>query len=944
MSFLKTAGGSALDVDNSADSPLRDDIRLLGRLLGDTVREQEGAASFELVENVRQSSIAFRRDEDIEARRELERILDSLSREQTMIVARAFSYFSHLANLAEDLHSSRRKRQSDLAGEPPPEGSLARSLDRLAQAGIGPDALAAFFRDALIAPVLTAHPTEVQRKSVRDLEMKIERFLQARYRERLTPQELGANDESIRRAVLALWQTRMLRLEKLDVLDEVTNGLSFFEQTFLPELPVLYGALEDELQRRHPHEAVAELPSFLRIASWIGGDRDGNPFVTADVLRRTLRMQSSRVFEFYLEQLHTLGAELSLTTLVAAVSTGLQALAERSPDKSPHRRDEPYRRALTGLYARIAATMRSLDQFEPMRHAVGDAPPYADAAEFAADLDVIHHSLEAHGSALLARGRLRRLRRAVGVFGFHLTAVDLRQNSDVHERVVDELFGAARPDVGYASLDEAARIRVLVEELATPRLLSSPYIEYTAETSSELEILQTAARMQQRYGAACIPNYVISKCDGVSDVLEVVLLLREAGLYRALDAHLHCNVVPLFETIDDLRNAARVMDELLSIPVYARALASRGGAQEVMLGYSDSNKDGGYLTSRWELFKAQVSLVEIFRQHGTRMRLFHGRGGSVGRGGGPTYEAILAQPGGTVQGQIRITEQGEVIGAKYSNAEVGRRNLEVLAAATLEATLLGGSDDRPRPEFVQALEKLSTSAFDAYRDLIYETPGFEDFFWESTVISEIAELNIGSRPASRNKSRSIENLRAIPWVFSWAQCRLMLPGWYGFGSAINAWLEEHDGKGAGDGIDRGVGNQRGDGLALLQQMYREWPFFASVLSNMEMVLAKADVAIASRYAALVTDPALRAEIFGRIRAELEATVAALLRIMGTDEMLAGNPQLARSIKYRFPYLDPLNHIQIELLRRYRAGDKDERSRRGIHLTINGIAAGLRNSG
>ena len=920
----------AVGFENEPDRPMRDDIRLLGRLLGDTVRDQEGNASFELVERVRQSAIAFHRDENVEARRELERILDGLSREQTMVVARAFSYFSHLANLAEDLHNSRRKRQSDIKGEPPVDGSLAKALDRIAASGIAPATLSGFFRDGVVAPVLTAHPTEVQRKSVRDLEMRLEQLLQARERTHLTPQEFTANDESIRRAVLALWQTRMLRLEKLGVLDEVANGLSFFEQTFLPVVPALYGDLEDELQRRFPGGTAPEIHSFLRIGSWIGGDRDGNPFVTADVLERTLRMQSARVFEFYLEQLHQLGAELSMTTLVTDVSPELTALADRSPDTSPHRRDEPYRRALTGLYARIATTARVLDQHEALRHAVGDAPPYADATSFAADLDIIHRSLMNNGATLLARGRLRDLRRAVNVFGFHLAAVDLRQNSDVHERVVAELLAYGRQDAtDYTSMDEAARIRLLVHELETPRLqLASRHVEYSAETRSELDILKTAARMHTLYGAACIPNYVISKCDGVSDVLEVVVLLREVGLYRATDAHLGCNVIPLFETIADLRNAAGAMDALLSIPVYSRMLASRGKAQEVMLGYSDSNKDGGYLTSRWELFKAQTELVETFRRHGIRMRLFHGRGGSVGRGGGPTYEAILAQPGGTVQGQIRVTEQGEVIGAKYSNAEVGRRNLEVLAAATLEATLLGGAGHAPQPRYLQALEELSVSAYGAYRCLVYETPGFENYFWESTVISEIAELNIGSRPASRNQSRSIETLRAIPWVFSWAQCRLMLPGWYGFGSAVDAWLQEH-----GD-----------DGLELLQEMHREWPFFASVLSNMEMVLSKADVAIASRYAGLVTDPELRSRIFGRIRTELESTLSALLRIMGTDELLAGNPQLARSIKYRFPYLDPLNHIQIELLRRYRAGDKDERSRRGIHLTINGIAAGLRNSG
>ncbi|HEX9207244.1 MAG TPA: phosphoenolpyruvate carboxylase, partial [Steroidobacteraceae bacterium] len=448
--------------DDEPDRPLRDDIRLLGRLFGDTVREQEGDAAFEVVEGVRRRSIAFRRDDDVEARLDLERLLDGLSREQTMIVVRAFSYFSHLANLAEDVHTGRLRRRSEILGEPPADGSLVRALDRIEAAGVDHAALAAFFRDGQVVPVLTAHPTEVQRKSVRDLEMKIESRLYTRDRSRLTPQERSVNDESVRRAVLALWQTRMLRLEKLGVLDEVANGLSFFDQTFLPEVPRLYCALQDELHRRQAVPETQELPAFLRIGSWIGGDRDGNPFVTAEVLARTLRLQSSRVFTYYLEQLHELGAELSITTLVRQASPELDALAGRSPDTSLHRRDEPYRRAITGLYARIAATARSLDQLEPLRHAIAEAPPYANVAEFAADLDVIRRSLEGHGSALLARGRLRRLRSAVKVFGFHLAAVDLRQNSDVHERVVNELFAAARPEVRYASLDEAGRVRVLV--------------------------------------------------------------------------------------------------------------------------------------------------------------------------------------------------------------------------------------------------------------------------------------------------------------------------------------------------------------------------------------------------------------------------------------------------------------------------------------------------
>jgi phosphoenolpyruvate carboxylase len=425
-----------------------------------------------------------------------------------------------------------------------------------------------------------------------------------------------------------------------------------------------------------------------------------------------------------------------------------------------------------------------------------------------------------------------------------------------------------------------------------------------------------------------VPNYVISQTNGVSDLLEAGLLLKEAGLLRPRERELDVNIVPLFETIADLRNCGSVMDQLLAVPEYVGLLDSRGRAQEVMLGYSDSNKDGGFLTSGWELYKAEIALIETFRRHGITLRLFHGRGGSVGRGGGPSYQAILAQPSGAVQGQIRITEQGEVIAAKYSQAEVGRRNLEILAAASLEATLLQPDQAVPREEYFAAMEELSSHAYRAYRSLVYETPGFEQYFWESTVIGEIANLNIGSRPASRKNSTRIEDLRAIPWVFGWSQCRLMLPGWYGFGTAINAWLAARP----------------RDGMRILREMHREWPFFQTLLSNMDMVLAKSNIAIASRYGELVENVELRQAIFPRLRAEWQHTIEILLAITGQQALLEQNPLLARSIRNRFPYLDPLNHVQIELLKRHRAGDTDERVVQAIHLTINGIAAGLRNSG
>jgi phosphoenolpyruvate carboxylase len=910
------------------DLPLRDDIRLLGRILGDTVRIQEGEPVFAIVEHIRRTSIRFHREEDEAARHELEATLNSLSHGQSIQIIRAFSYFSHLANIAEDQHHIRRTRAHALAASAPREGTMAHALVRARDAAISRSKLQDFFTNAIVCPVLTAHPTEVRRKSTIDREMDVAHLLAERDRLRLTPEETAANEEALRCAVLTLWQTSMLRGTRLKVIDEVANGLSYYDYTFLRELPRFYAALEDQLASTDPAWDEFELPSFLRVGSWIGGDRDGNPFVIAEVLRQALGMQSERALNFYLDEAHLLGGELSLDARLVTVSDQLKDLAQRSPDRSPHRRHEPYRLAVSGIYARLAATARAFEQAEASRHAVGEAPPYTEAAEFVADLGILYRSLMTNGSATLARSRLRSLRRAANTFGFYLAGIDLRQNSEVHERTVGELFEMNCTDSNYAGLPEAARISLLREELKTPRLLSSPFLRYSGETASELTILREAADAHRRYGKAAVPNYVISKTNGVSDVLEVGLLLKEAGLLRPRERELDVNIVPLFETIADLRNCGSIMDELFAMPEYLCLLESRGRAQEVMLGYSDSNKDGGFLTSGWELYKAEIALIDTFRRHGITLRLFHGRGGSVGRGGGPSYQAILAQPSGALQGQIRITEQGEVIAAKYSQAEVGRRNLEILAAASLEATLLQPDQAAPREEYFAAMEELSTHAYRAYRHLVYETAGFERYFWESTVIGEIANLNIGSRPASRKSSTRIEDLRAIPWVFGWSQCRLMLPGWYGFGTAIKAWLAARP----------------RDGIRILREMYREWPFFQTLLSNMDMVLAKSNIAIASRYAELVEDTDVREAIFPRLRAEWQYTIEMLLATTGQQALLDQNPLLARSIKNRFPYLDPLNHIQIELLKRHRAGDTDERVVEAIHLTINGIAAGLRNSG
>jgi phosphoenolpyruvate carboxylase len=914
-----------------ADARLREEIRLLGRILGDTVRDQEGVDVFDLVERIRQTSIRFHRDEDRVARRELELMLDSMSTAETVRIVRAFSYFSHLANIAEDQNNIRQMRAQNSVGN---VGTLARTLAHAREAGISADQLRRFFGTAQVSPVLTAHPTEVRRKSTIDREMEIAALLDRRERMHLTAEEFEASEEQLRRAVLTLWQTNLLRRTKLTVLDEVANGLSFYDYTFLHEVPRLHCALEDRL---HAENALGdtgareELASFLRMGSWIGGDRDGNPFVTAEVMRGTLRLQATRVLRFYLEELHALGAELSLAAHLADVSEELRTLAEHSPDRSPHRSGEPYRLAVSGIYARLAATAQKLE-VETSRAPVGEAAPYANAKEFKADLDILDRSLIANNSRVIARGRLRSLRRAADCFGFHLASLDIRQNSAVHERTIAELVDAAFPGTSYLALNEEARIALLASELRSTRPLASSFVKYSEETLGELAVLREAAKAHATFGADVIPQCIISMCQGISDMLEVAVLLKEVGLVNP-SGRSAINIVPLFETIEDLQASAAIMDRLLSLHDYRKLVDSRGAVQEVMLGYSDSNKDGGFVTSGWELYKAEIGLVDVFERHGVRLRLFHGRGGSVGRGGGPSYDAILAQPGGAVNGQIRITEQGEIISSKYSNAEVGRNNLEILAAATLEASLLQPKRNAPRREYLEAMEELSALAFKAYRNLVYETEGFTDYFWASTVITEISTLNIGSRPASRKKTRAIEDLRAIPWVFSWAQCRLMLPGWYGFGSAVEVWMFEHPDK----------------GMPFLQELYREWPFFRTLLSNMDMVLAKSSIAIASRYAELVPDEELRERIFGRIRREWHSSIETLLDIMGHGRLLQGNPLLERSIRNRFPYLDPLNHVQVELLKEHRKelaeGEvADEQVLRGIQLTINGISAGLRNSG
>lgn len=925
------------------ERPLVEDIRLLGRILGDVIREQEGVAAYELIEQVRKLSVSFRRDADPEADKALKKLLKGLSGDQTVSVIRAFTYFSHLANLAEDRHHIRRRAVHERAGDTQ-EGSIEVALARLRWAGISTRTISNTLAHSFVSPVLTAHPTEVQRKSILDAERDIAQLLTARddikalalahnaAKDALTPRELAANEAQLRARVMQLWQTRLLRFSKLTVADEIENALSYYEATFLREIPKLYANLERELGNQPVH-------SFLRMGQWIGGDRDGNPNVSAETLNYALSRQAEVALRHYLTEVHFLGGELSLSAMLVDFSPEMRALAESSPDTSEHRKDEPYRRALTGVYARLAATLKELTGGDAARHAVAPQNAYLKSEDFLADLRTIEASLKAHhGEALIAQ-RLHPLIRAVEVFGFHLATVDLRQSSDKHEEVVAELLAAARIEPHYGKLDEAAKRALLVGLLNDARPLRVVGSDYSAHAQSELAIFEAARTARARFGKEAIRHYIISHTETVSDLLEVLLLQKEVGLmHGTLDSNATNDliVVPLFETIEDLRNAAPIMREFYALPGIAQLVKRSGAEQDIMLGYSDSNKDGGIFTSNWELYRAEIALVELFdvlaNSHNIQLRMFHGRGGTVGRGGGPSYQAILAQPPGTVRGQIRLTEQGEVIGSKYANPEIGRRNLETLVAATLEATLLQPTKPATKA-FLQAAAELSQASMAAYRTLVYDTPGFTEYFFSATPIREIAELNIGSRPASRKASQKIEDLRAIPWGFSWGQCRLTLPGWYGFGSAIAHML--------GQG---GTPAARKEALALLQKMYKQWPFFRTLLSNMDMVLAKSDLALASRYSDLVGDARLRKKIFSAIEAEWHLTADALALITGEKQRLAGNAALQRSIRHRFPYIDPLHHLQVELVRRYRAGQADQRVQTGIHISINGIAAGLRNTG
>ena len=938
------------------------DIHRLGDLLGETLKRLGGEKLFRTEERVRALCKRLRTRHAAEDERRLKRLLRGLSLDQAIGVIRAFSVYFQLANIAEQHHRIRRKRYYEReTPDAPQRGSLAETLGRLAREGRAMPGLAAELQRALdrleVVPVMTAHPTEAARRSLLEKHRRIADLLAAFDAADIAPRQRAELRQRLAAEVESVWQTDEVRHTQPTVLDEVNNGLYYFDATLFDSLPALLEELERGLAESFPGVALGDRAAPLRFGSWIGGDRDGNPFVTPEVTWETLLLQQRLILRKYLGVVAGLGRRLSESSRFAPAPEELRASLARDARELPataaevaeRNAEEPYRQKLSYIYARLENTQRrnralqAALRIEAPNALISIRPglPVIAAltgSEFAAtsvyrtgdelweDLRLIRDSLRAGGAEYAAR-EVGRLMRQVAAFDLHLATLDLRQHSDRHTAALAEITRALGAERDYAQMDEAGRVAWLTAEMASPRPLVGIDAGYSAETIETLNVLRVARRALDEISPRALHTYVVSMTRDVSDLLAVIVLAKQAGLARLA-------VAPLFETIDDLRSAPDVMARLFENPAYRGRLGEQGSLQEIMIGYSDSSKDGGILTSSWELYQAQERLWEVARAHGVELRLFHGRGGTVGRGGGPSHEAILAQPPETVAGRIKITEQGEVISSKYSLPEIAQRSLELTTAAVIAASLTRGERKHPRMgEWQKVMGRLSAEAFAAYRRLVRETEGFYDYFVQATPVEELQHLRIGSRPSKRRGgSRSLDDLRAIPWVFGWTQSRHLLPGWLAVGTALEDF----------------VGEKRGANLEALREMYREWPFFHSTVGNIEMTLAKADFQIARQYAARLPDRGLGRRIFRLLEEEYARTCRLVLQVTGERRLLETTPVLQRSIAVRNPYVDPLSYLQVELLARQRAGavarEDEEKLLYAILLTINGIAAGMRNTG
>lgn len=906
-------------------------IHLLGDLLGEIIIEQEGREVFDLEEKIRGLTKAHRAGDEA-AGRQVAALAESLVQDlpRTLAILKAFTTYFQLVNLAEEQQRVRvlrqRARLAAQQGHPMSE-TVAEAIHRLRAEGVSADELRELLERLYVMPVFTAHPTEAKRRSVLVKLKAIADALHDLDLHDLLPEEEAEIVRSIREHIVALWQTDETRDRPPTVMDEVRNGLYYFETTLFDVIPQIYEEVHRALEAAFPGESF-HVPPFLRFGSWMGGDRDGNPFVTPEVTEQALREQKGLILQLYMQEVEALHGLLSMARtrvgfsgdLLASIEADVALFDDGECEEIMRRfRLEPYRQKLALMHRRLVATYHASEHLWEHDH----LPPHAypDAATFLHDLRLIQESLRRHRGEALAEGQLARLIRRVEVFGFHLATLDVRQHSERHTRALTEIFARYRLADDYAGLPEEAKLDLLSREIESPRPLTAQ-LDFSQATNETVAVFRLIRRAQEHVAPEAIQTYIISMTTGVSHVLEVLLLARDAGLFGRLD------IVPLFETIEDLHAAPRIMGALFNHPTYRRHLALRGNAQQVMIGYSDSNKDGGFLAANWELYKAQRTLAHVCDAHGIELTLFHGRGGTVGRGGGPANRAILAQPPESVRGRIRLTEQGEVISERYANPAIAHRHLEQV----LHAVLLT-SGRRPtfpqEEEWAAIMDELAARAYTAYRELV-EHPLFLRYFHQATPIDHIARLNIGSRPARRRPTAGIDDLRAIPWVFAWTQSRVNLPGWYGLGYALESW--------AAEALEQRV--------ASLQTMYQEWPFFRTVIDNAQMSLRKADMAIATLYATLA-DEEVRRTVFEAVRAEYARTERMILLVTGYRDLLDNEPWLQRSIRLRNPYVDPLNYIQVALLRRLRdtpPPDEAEGLQQAVLLSVNGVAAGLRNTG
>lgn len=948
MSFNKLESYSNKEV-------IREEVAILTDLLADITRNLLNPETFEKISLMEELAVNSKYHE-------LKAIVEELTTDEMVYISRYFSILPLLINISEDVDLAYEINHQNNINQDY-LGKLSTTIDLISTRENAQEIL----ENLNVVPVLTAHPTQVQRKTILDLTNHIHSLL----RQHRDVKAGLVNEKkwlgNLRRYIELMMQTDMIREKKLKVTNEITNVMEYYNSSFLQAITnfmVEYRRLAEE------RGIKLDNPKPITMGMWIGGDRDGNPFVTAETLKLSATLQSEVILNYYIDKVYTLYRTFSLSTNLSETSQAVAEMAALSTDKSVYRENEPYRRAFHYIQSKLIQTLlylkegnfsndgqRLTDRAEEKLSAKAnlsvsnkgrgiipnyiqsrisetltelkkeETPSYKTAQEFKEDLQVIYDSLIEHHGEALVNGDLTELLQAVDVFGFFLASIDMRQDSSVHEACVAELLASANIVQDYSSLSEEEKCQVLLKQLLEdPRILSATHEPKSELLQKELEIFKTARQLKDAIGEEVIKQNIISHSTSVSDLLELAIMLKEVGLIDENGARVQ--IVPLFETIEDLDNSCDTMEKYLSLPIAQKWIASKDNYQEIMLGYSDSNKDGGYLSSCWTLYKAQQQLTAIGDKFGVKITFFHGRGGTVGRGGGPTYEAITSQPLRSINDRIRLTEQGEVIGNKYGNKDAAYYNLEMLVSAAINRMVTHKkSDSHTSDKYERIMDQVVNRSYQIYRDLVFGDERFYDYFFESSPIKAISSFNIGSRPAARKTITEIGGLRAIPWVFSWSQSRVMFPGWYGVGSSFKEFIDEDP----------------ENNLAFLQFMYKRWPFFKSLLSNVDMVLSKSNMNIAFEYAQLCEDQNVR-DIFNIILDEWQLTKDVILEIEGHDELLAENTYLRDSLDYRMPYFNVLNYIQLELIKRQRNGQLTPDQEKLIHITINGIATGLRNSG